>query len=54
MVGVAALVDRSAGKANFGIPFEALLHLTLPVYDPDDCPLCREGIRFTKRGSKNL
>ena len=45
--GVAVLVDRSAGKTDFGAPFFACLALELPVYDPARCPLCRNGIPLT-------
>lgn len=43
-IGVAVLVDRSAGKVDFGVPLFACLELDLPTYSPDDCPLCREGV----------
>lgn len=57
IVGVGLLVDRSGGKAEFGIPkdkVQALLHLTVPTYQPDDCPLCKEGVPMTERGSKHI
>lgn len=51
VVGVGLLVDRSGGKANFeGIRTEALLHLDVPTFNPETCPLCKEGKEFTKRG----
>ena len=49
-VGIGLLVDRSGGKVDFGMRTEALLHLDVPTYDPNDCPLCKEGKPFTKRG----
>lgn len=57
LVGVGLLVDRSGGKANFGVkdePVEALLHLAVTTYDPGNCPLCAKGIPMTERGSKHL
>ncbi|HWR40316.1 MAG TPA: orotate phosphoribosyltransferase [Patescibacteria group bacterium] len=54
VVGVGMLVDRSGGKADFGVPAQALLHLDVPTYQPDDCPLCRDGVPITKRGSRKL
>ena len=54
---VGLLVDRSGGKAEFGVPKEnvqALLHLTVPTYQPDDCPLCKDGVPMTERGSHHL
>jgi len=53
-VAVGILVDRSGGKADFGIPAKALLHLTVPTYQPTDCPLCQSGVAVTKRGSRKL
>lgn len=53
-VGVGILVDRSGGKADFGVPTKALLHLKVDTYSQDDCPLCSQGIPVTKRGSRNI
>jgi orotate phosphoribosyltransferase len=50
VAGVALLVDRSGGKADFGVRTEALLTLEVPTYQPDACPLCRDGVPITKRG----
>ncbi|RTH40495.1 orotate phosphoribosyltransferase, partial [Thermus scotoductus] len=44
LVGVGAIVDRSGGKAAFGVPFRALLKLEVPQYSPGACPLCRDGV----------
>jgi orotate phosphoribosyltransferase len=52
VVGVGALVDRSAGQARFDQPFEALLRLSIPTYQPEDCPMCREGRSVVKPGSR--
>lgn len=53
-VGVGMLVDRSGGKAQFDIPVQALLHLDVPTYEPERCPLCHAGMPLTKRGSRKL
>lgn len=50
VAGVGLLVDRSGGKADFGVRTEALVHLTVETYTAQDCPLCRAGEPFTKRG----
>lgn len=42
-VGVAVLVDRSAGGTDFRLPFFACLTLDLPAYEPGSCPLCAQG-----------
>jgi orotate phosphoribosyltransferase len=51
-VGAAALVDRSAATADLGVPFSALLRITLPTYVADDCPLCAQGLPVVKPGSR--
>jgi orotate phosphoribosyltransferase len=43
VVAVGAIVDRTAGRTPFDVPFRALLPLDLPSYPPADCPLCKEG-----------
>jgi len=52
VVGAAAIVDRSGGSARFDVPFAALLDLTLPLYEPEKCPLCAQGVPVTKPGSR--
>ncbi len=54
-VGIAMLVNRSGGKVSFGdVPHKALLNLEVTTYDPVDCPLCKEGVPMTKRGSRQI
>jgi orotate phosphoribosyltransferase len=50
---VGALVDRSGGIVDFGVPFVSLLQLDIPTFDPEDCPLCKSGIPITKPGSSD-
>jgi orotate phosphoribosyltransferase len=52
VVGVAAIVDRSGGRARVDAPFTALLDVELPVYRPDACPLCVQGLPAAKPGSR--
>ena len=52
VVGAAAIVDRSGGRATFDVPFAALLAIDLPTYEPDKCPLCAQGLPVTKPGSR--
>ena len=50
VAGVALMVDRSGGKVDFGVKTKALLTLDVTTYKPEECPLCKEGKEFTKRG----
>ena len=43
VVAVASVVDRSAGKVDFGLPYVSLLSMDITSYEPENCPLCREG-----------
>ena len=52
VVGVASIVDRSSGVARFDVPFESLLSVDLPTYQPDQCPLCKQGLPVMKPGSR--
>ncbi len=52
VVGVGVLVDRSNGQADLGVPTEALLSVTVETYEPEQCPLCAQGIPAVKPGSR--
>lgn len=52
VVGAGAVVDRSNGATNLSVPFAALETLTLPTYQPENCPLCAEGRPVVKPGSR--
>ncbi len=52
VVGVGALIDRSGGEADLGLPKSALVTLSVRNYKPEDCPLCKSGIPAVKPGSR--
>ncbi len=52
--GVGALVDRSNGWASFDVKFHALLSVEAKTFQPDACPLCKEGVPVSKPGSRAL
>ena len=52
VVAAAAIVDRSGGTIDFGVPAHTLIQLDLPTYDPGACPLCAQGIAVVKPGSR--
>ena len=52
VVGAAAIIDRSGGQQKIDVPFHVLAEVSLPTYDPDSCPLCREGTPVVKPGSR--
>lgn len=54
VVAEAALVDRSAGEAELGVPFYPLVSLNFPVYDPDQLPPDLAAIEAVKPGSRKM
>jgi orotate phosphoribosyltransferase len=52
VIAEAALVDRSAGNADLGVPFFPLVTLNFPVYDEHDVPPELAAIPTTKPGSR--
>ena len=54
LVGVAALIDRSNGTVDFGLPFYPLISLPVTSYAEENCPLCQAGIPIIKPGSRKL
>jgi orotate phosphoribosyltransferase len=50
-VGVAMLVDRSAGQARFAVPAVSLLELSFPTYPADAVPADLAAIPVEKPGS---
>jgi len=50
VVGIACLVDRTVG--DVGYPVYSALKIELETFEPDNCPLCKEGIPYIKPGSR--
>ena len=50
VVAVGCIVDRTKGKTDYNL--KSLLQIDAVVYDPSDCPLCKEGIELVKPGSR--
>jgi orotate phosphoribosyltransferase len=52
VVAEAALVDRSAGKADLGVPFVPLIRIDVPTYEADAVPPDLAAIPAVKPGSR--
>jgi len=53
VVAIGAIIDRTAGRDPFDVPFRSLLQLDLPSYTPAECPVCRAGgVPAEKPGSR--
>jgi orotate phosphoribosyltransferase len=52
VLAAGSLVDRSGGTVDLGVARRSLVALEAPTYAPDQCPLCAEGSRPEKPGSR--
>ena len=53
VVAIGAIIDRTAGRDPFDVPFRSLLTLDLPSHLPNECPVCRAGgLPAEKPGSR--
>ncbi|HYN09387.1 MAG TPA: orotate phosphoribosyltransferase [Vicinamibacterales bacterium] len=52
VIAAGAVIDRSGGTSDLGVPLHALATLTLATYPPESCPLCQSGAPITKPGSR--
>lgn len=51
VTAVACLVNRSS-ENPFDVPLFSALNISPPVYAPQDCPLCKQGLEIEKPGSR--
>jgi len=53
VIGVACIADRRAEGCALTLPVYSAIKLDIKAYDPDECPICKEGkIALEKPGSR--
>jgi orotate phosphoribosyltransferase len=52
VIAAAALVDRTAGSVDLGVPFFPLIAINFPTYAPDELPPELAGSEAVKPGSR--
>lgn len=52
VIAAAALVDRSGGEVDLGVPFHPLIQISFPTYAPDELPSELAGTTAVKPGSR--
>jgi orotate phosphoribosyltransferase len=52
VLGLAAIVDRTAGAVELPWPLSALARVEVATFEPSHCPLCAEGTPVVKPGSR--
>lgn len=50
VVAVGCIVDRTSGRSDYNI--KSLLQIDPVVYNPEECPLCKENVPIEKPGSR--
>ena len=51
VVGAACIVNRGK-QVDLGVPYVSLVDIDLATYEPDQCPLCAQGLPVIKPGSR--
>src|SRR5688572_15978781 len=52
VAAVGSLVDRTGGTVDLGVPRRSLIAIEVPTYAADACPMCAQGSRAEKPGSR--
>ena len=52
IVGIACIANRSKGEIGYPI-FDAI-KLDIESWEPEDCPLCKQGVPVVKPGSRKI
>lgn len=52
VVGIGSLSDRTSGDIKY--PLYAGTKIEIKTYDIEDCPLCKEGLKIQKPGSRKI
>ena len=52
VVAAAAIIDRSAGRSEVGVPLISLAQLDVPAVAADACEACKQGQPVIKPGSR--
>ena len=55
VIGVACIADRRAEENALTLPVYSAVKLDIASYEPDECPICKEGkIELVKPGSRDM
>lgn len=54
VVGIGSIVDRTGGEIDFGVPYHAVISMKVESWDAAQCPLCKDGSKPVKPGSRKI
>ena len=53
VVAATSIIDRTPGNTiKLKVPFKSLIQLSFPTHNPEECPMCKEGMLIQKPGSR--
>ena len=53
VVAATSIIDRTPGNTiKLKVPFKSLIQLSFPTHNPEECPMCKEGMPIQKPGSR--
>ena len=53
VVAATSIIDRTPGNTiKLKVPFKSLIQLNFPTHNPEECPMCKEGMPIQKPGSR--
>jgi orotate phosphoribosyltransferase len=54
VLGAGSIIDRGNDPARVNLPLFALVHLEVPTYRPESCPMCAKDVPVVKPGSRKV
>jgi orotate phosphoribosyltransferase len=54
VAGVGAIVDRTGGEIDFGVPFRWVISMKVDSWAAAQCPICKTGEPLVKPGSRKI
>lgn len=53
VVAATSIIDRTPGNTiKLKVPFKSLIQLSFSTHNPEECPMCKEGMPIQKPGSR--
>ena len=50
---ITGVYEPTNGKIDFGVPYQSVIAFDVKAYEPEECPLCKEGkLPVVKPGSR--
>jgi orotate phosphoribosyltransferase len=54
VTGFASIVNRSSGRFNPAESYYSCIEMEVPIYTPQECPLCNKKVPLVKPGSRTI